>query len=262
MKGKAIYMPKGSAAEYAKYACNFYCGCSNSCHYCFNRRWGWGNVPTLKKCFKNEKHALDVFEKELMANLPELQKHGFLLSFTTDPLLADCSDLTWEAVMRAMENDVPVKILTKIVGVWVEQIIEHMHDSWKKFLAIGFTLTGMDDLEPFASTNAERIKAMRNLHDAGFKVWCSVEPVIDFSSSLDMIIDTKHFCTLYKIGLQSGKMYDKDELLDFVSDVIAKSNLAPVNNIYFKDSLLKKAGIRREDLPANCVDRNFKIWEL
>ena len=82
MKGKIIYESKGSAAEYARCACNFYVGCSNACTYCFNKRWGWGNVPTLKKCFKNEEHALEVFEKELMANLSELQKHGFLLSFT------------------------------------------------------------------------------------------------------------------------------------------------------------------------------------
>lgn len=30
-KGKAIYKPAGKAGEYAKYACNFYVGCSNDC---------------------------------------------------------------------------------------------------------------------------------------------------------------------------------------------------------------------------------------
>jgi len=257
MMGKAIYMPNGAASEYAKYACNFYCGCSNSCVYCFNKRWGWGDVPTLKKCFKTESHALEVFEMELMANLPELQKHGFLLSFTTDPLLADCSDLTWEATMMAMEHDVPVKFLTKTVGVWTEQIIEHMHDSWKKFIAIGFTLTGRDELEPNASTNAERIKAMRKLHDAGFRVWCSAEPIINIKNTMDMIGKTYEFCDHYKIGILSGKRYDKDELQKFI--VWCSGSNKP---IYFKDSLLSQAGIRREDLSANCVDRNFKIWEL
>ena len=76
--GKAIYQPQGAAGEYAKYACNFFKGCSNSCSYCFNKRWNWGNVPKLKACFKDEKHALEVFEKELRAILPELQKHGLL----------------------------------------------------------------------------------------------------------------------------------------------------------------------------------------
>ena len=29
INGKAIYSPKGKAAEYGRYACNFYVGCSN-----------------------------------------------------------------------------------------------------------------------------------------------------------------------------------------------------------------------------------------
>lgn len=33
LNGKAIYSPKGKAGEYAKYACNFYVGCSNDCDY-------------------------------------------------------------------------------------------------------------------------------------------------------------------------------------------------------------------------------------
>ena len=56
--GKAIYQPAGKAGEYAKWACNFYVGCSNACTYCFNKRWGWGEVPKLKKCFESEEHAL------------------------------------------------------------------------------------------------------------------------------------------------------------------------------------------------------------
>ena len=258
--GKAIYQPQGAAEEYAKYACNFHKGCSNSCSYCFNKRWNWGDVPKLKACFKDEKHALEVFEKELRAILPELQKHGLLFSFTTDPLLAECSDLTWEATMKALENDVPVKILTKIVGIWVYQIIENMHPSWKSLIAFGFTLTGFDSIEPNASPNAERIKAMRKLHEAGFKTWASIEPVIDIESSSQMIRATKDFCDLYKIGLQSGKKYDKDDLLDFFSDVRAISYLKPLSKIYFKDSLLAQAGISRSDLPDNCVSRDYDLF--
>ena len=31
---KLIYKPKGAAGEYAKYAVNFFNGCSNECAYC------------------------------------------------------------------------------------------------------------------------------------------------------------------------------------------------------------------------------------
>ena len=69
-KGKAIYNPKGKAAEYSKWACNFYTGCSNGCTYCYLKKGRGskvlgGDKPTLKKCFKDEAHALEVFEKEM-----------------------------------------------------------------------------------------------------------------------------------------------------------------------------------------------------
>ena len=51
--GKAIYQPAARAAEYAKWACNFYVGCSNACTYCYCKRFNWGDVPKLKACFKD-----------------------------------------------------------------------------------------------------------------------------------------------------------------------------------------------------------------
>jgi DNA repair photolyase len=60
-------------------------------------------------------------------------------------------------------------------------------EKYKRLVAVGWTLTGVDSAEPNASPNAERIEAMRKLHEAGFKVWASIEPIIDFDSSLTMI---------------------------------------------------------------------------
>jgi DNA repair photolyase len=257
-KFKAIKMPEGAAAEYAKYSCNFYKGCSNGCTYCYNNRWKWGGT-TLKKCFKDETHALEIFEKELKANLPELQKHGLFFSFTTDPMLPQTIALTQDAIGNAQYNSVPVKILTKCTD-WVDEIIEDdkgYNDHRKDLKAFGFTLTGHDELEPNASTNAERIQAMRKLHDAGFKTWTSIEPVIDFESSKQMIYDAETVdCDLFKIGLQSGVKYDKKEVekfVRFISKVCA-------SKIYFKDSLLKQAGISRSELPNNCVPRDYNMF--
>jgi len=259
-KGKAIYNPSGKAGEYSYWACNFYTGCSNDCTYCYCKRGvlasTWSNTPKLKKCFKNERHALEIFEKELKANLPELQKHGLLFSFTTDPMLSDTQHLTKNAVKRCLWNDVPVKILTKraINSGWMYS----MFCDYKHLIAFGFTITGRDDLEPNASTNAERIKAMRKLHEAGFKTWASIEPVIDIESSLEIIRKTRTFCDLYKIGLQSGKKYDSNEAYRFIR--IAEIEIRKHTKIYFKDSLLAQAGINRADLPANCVDRDYNMF--
>ena len=135
----------------------------------------------------------------------------------------------------------------------------------KHYVAIGFTLTGHDELEPHASTNAERIEAMRKLHEAGFKTWASIEPVIDIKSSVEMIEQTYEFCNLYKIGIESGKKYDKKDLQLFIGYVttdldVPFPHVRKGNKFYFKDSLLAQAGISRSELPDNCVSNDYDMF--
>ena len=279
-KGKAIYNPSGKAGEYSYWACNFYVGCSNGCTYCYCKKGilagaMGGETPKLKSCFKDENHALEIFEKELKANSPELQTHGLFFSFTTDPMLPETIGLTTKAMNKAVgyfawdKEQIKVKILTKQTQWlndkdWKYYIKGDKSSFWfdlhsqkvKHSVAIGFTLTGHDDLEPNASTNAERIKAMRKLHKAGFKTWASIEPVIDIKSSREVIKATNGFCDLYKIGLLSGKTFDRLDLRHFV---VMVSNFTEAK-IYFKDSLLKQAGINRSELPSNCVGRDYSLF--
>ena len=128
----------------------------------------------------------------------------------------------------------------------------------KRKIAFGFTLTGHDELEPGANTNAERIEAMKKLHDAGFKTFASIEPVINFKDSLEMINKACFYCDLFKIGLESGKRYSMQTVRDFVFDIIEWVDYPA--KIYFKDSLLKTARIERSELPASCVTRDFNIF--
>lgn len=269
--GKALYNPAGKAGEYAAWACNFYVGCSNGCKYCYLKKGRGksilgGDHPVLKKCFKDEKEALNVFEKEVLANLDELRKHGLFFTFTSDPMLPETKELTSNAATIAVQHfDIPVSILTKCAD-WVDPLIKNLDYStsdtieygWRKKYALGFTLTGFDDMEPNASTNMQRIDAMNKLHKAGFKTWASIEPVIDIPESIAMINMSNGFCDLYKIGLESGKRYPKQDLQIFVEMVCA---MFPDSRFYFKDTLLKQAGIDRSELPYNCVDRDYNIFK-
>ena len=280
MKGKAIYMPKGKAGEYAKYACNFYVGCSNDCSYCYCKRGLLAHAmgapkATLKKCFKDEIDALLVFEKELKANLSELQKHGLFFTFTSDPMLEETRKVTFQAVDFAIRNGVPCKILTKRADFIQKMPQWWAYDNFRTNIAFGFTLTGHDELEPGASTNAERINTMRNLHNAGFKTFASIEPIVTLFESEMMITMTLDCCDLYKIGLMSGKRpYSRDEVTLFCSRVdamIAKRNSfvplpsdKPYNKpkVYWKDSVLEYIGMERESI-CICmfhVDANYNIF--
>lgn len=279
-KGKAIYNPSGKAGEYSYWACNFYVGCSNGCEYCYCKKGILKAVmgqdkPQLKKCFKDEDQAYFKFKEEMIINQVDLKNTGLFFSFTTDPMLPETIDLTIRAMYLCANWSIPVKILTKVATEsMIDKLIDNsVHgifdkteedkiESVKKYrskIAVGFTLTGHDELEPGASTNAERIEAMRKLHNAGFKTWASIEPIVDFESSCKVISKSYRFCDLYKIGLMSGKIYDKKSIRNIIGDTWRF--LHSHSYIYFKDSLLKAAGMDRSELPSNCVDRDYNLFK-
>jgi len=277
-KGKAIYNPSGKAGEYSYWACNFYVGCSNGCEYCYCKKGILADAmgmdkPQLKKCFidggyhkldrsiwmDKEDYALYMFEYEMNQNAEELRKHGIFFSFTTDPMLPETMDLTWMAAEKATALGIPVKILTKRAD-WVDEWINFKFDDDDKHLyALGFTITGHDELEPNASTNQERIEAMKKLKEVGFKTWASIEPIIDFESSFKMMQQCRPFCDLFKIGLMSGKKHELSQVKWFVNVV---NDQFSANRIYFKDSLLKTAKIVRTELPLNCINRDYNIFTV
>ena len=265
-KGKAIYNPSGKAGEYSYWACNFYTGCSNDCSYCYCKRGVmssvWSTEPKLKKSFSDEATALQIFQSELLSNLEYLQEHGLFFSFTTDPLLPETKELTCLAIAICQANDVPVKILTKMgykEALDFNNTMNQYHLN-KKGIAYGVTLTGHDELEPNAPGNESRINALRDMNFEGYPTFTSIEPIITLPRALDMIEGTVGICDLYKIGLQSGKKYDENNLKRFVNAVIDSTESMGCK-VYFKDGLLEQAGIKRESLPSVCVTRDYNIFK-
>ena len=270
--GKAIYQPSGKAAEYSAWACNFFTGCSNDCEYCYCKRGVmshvWSTKPQLKKCFKDEMQALDIFEHELKRNLEPLREWGLLFSFTTDPMLPETRTLTIEAAGIALSYGVPVQILTKCTEwLYDENFRISLERSYlwifkKHLIAFGFTLTGFDEQEPGASTNDERIEAMRELHGLGIKTFASIEPIITPAMSRNMIEATRGFCDLYKVGVISGKGKDfyNPKHMTYFGDFLAEQMRAG-HKIYIKDSLLDYLKIKRENLASGWINSDYNIFQ-
>ena len=261
-KGKALYQPTGKAAEYAAWAVNFYTGCSNDCEYCYCKRGVlssmWDNKPHLKKCFHNEANAARIFCNELYKNIEYLRETGILFSFTTDPMLPETRKLTIVSANTALYAEVPVNILTKRTdwiydsGEWLRNIMKIRN--YKTKISFGLTLTGVDELEPDASSNSQRIEGMKELHKLGFKTWASMEPVINPTTTLQIIQQTKDFCDEYKVGLRSGvkkDYYDREEMDYFYQSLVL---LSRNRKIYLKDSVLEYFNIGREDLPKSFIN--------
>lgn len=269
---KIIYRPKGKAQEYAKYAANFYNGCSGRCDYCYNRtgitaKVLGGDKPTLKKCLGTVENAEQIFMQEIDMYRIYLMKHGLFFNFVSDPFLPETIELNLNAMEYCIIQGIPVKALTKQTW-WLETFLREF-EKWidenvnrqdcKELLAFGFTLTGHDELEPGCATNEDRIRAMKVLNDEGFKTWASIEPIIDLDASWKMIVEVCNHCDLMKIGLQSGAKYDKEHLRFFMQRVIALADTYQFH-YFFKDSILKATGQTRYPLGNFEVDSNYSMF--
>lgn len=263
---KVIYKPKGKAGEYAQYAVNFYTGCSNGCDYCYCKRGVlksvWADKPRLKSCFKDEDAAYAAFRLDVDKHIVELRQHDLFFSFTTDPCLPETVNLTRCAVSYAVYKEIPVQILTKMASEELLIGLEY-YANWVNSplpsIAVGFTLTGHDELESNASTNLERIAMMRRIHELGFKTFASIEPVIDVEHSEEMVCRTEDCCDLFKVGLRSGVLkayYDDGKLREFIDHLALYES-----KFYLKDSYMERLCIDRFTLPSNFVNSDYDIFK-
>lgn len=273
LKGKCIYTPNGAAREYAAVGCNFYRGCPYQCRYCYNRHGMTAKVmgldhAVMDDCFTkennrpkkylnltSEEYAFEVFKRELGKNVNYFRSTGIFFSFSTDPLCPDVFNLTWKCIDYATkEFEIPVKILTKNADFSAQQMLlfDTVPQERRKLMAFGFTLTGRDDWEPFASKNTERINMMHILHEMNYHTFASIEPIVDFDSSLAMVKKSVRFCDQYLIGLMSSRQsnglppYSREECRKFIyyADLYVSSLYSrnPTSNpvrIYWKESIRK-----------------------
>ena len=217
INGKALYTPKGAAMEYGRIGCNFYTGCPHECEYCYLKRGITGKAlggteVRLKKCFVSEEHARRVLNSELDKHQEQCQRYGIFLSFTTDPLIEETRRMTAYTIIQARSCGIPVWVLTKCsTFIYDEEFmatLECINPVVRKFIHFGFTLTGRDDMEPKANTNADRIMAMRRMHLMGFSTFASIEPVIDWQSAERVVREAMTWCDHFKLGLRSGVKKD------------------------------------------------------
>ena len=273
LNGNCLYTPGGAAREYAAVGCNFYRGCPYQCRYCYNRKGITAKVmgvdhAVLDDCFTKEQnrskkyrhltgeeYAFLVFKRELEKHVDYFRKTGIFFSFSTDPLCPDAFDLTWQCARYVTkEYGIPVKILTKNADFSAQQMLwfDMVPKERRKLIAFGFTLTGRDDWEPYASKNLERIRLMKVLNEMSFHTFASIEPIIDFEDSLEMIKQTVRFCDQYLIGLMSSRQanglppYQEDRCSEFIYYADREMFSAYVNKkthnlvrIYWKESVRK-----------------------
>lgn len=264
---KLIYKPKGAAGEYAAYAVNFVNGCSNDCSYCYNKsgvvaKTLGGNKVTWKKVIEDAAEkahrtclnmAYNMFCKDVDSMEEELKREGIFFNFVSDPFLDETRFITMECVDECILRGIPVTVLTKMYDAYLTIVTlinceerskrQEYLNKMRKYLKVGFTLTGCDEEEPGASPNDERIIAMSLLKkEYGLYTWASIEPILDLSKSAQMIVKSLPYCDEYRIGLVSGRKrpYSPSQVMQWKNDVERCIGwLGYKKNIVWKSSVME-----------------------
>ena len=172
-----------SGVKYADFALNHVEGCSHGCLYpCY--------AMMLKRRCGVVKNYADWIEPKIVGNALELLdkevgrlKHKIsqvFLCFTTDPFMhgvPEVSELTLEILTRLNFEDIKAVTISK--GTYPGILADgKMYGPQNEY---GATIVSLSEdfrerFEPGAAPIAQRIDALRALHEAGLKTWVSIEP--------------------------------------------------------------------------------------
>ncbi len=241
---KAIYEPKGAAAEYARLACNLYRGCAHGCTYCY--------APSCLRMDRAEFHAspeprpgiLDALAKDAkrLAGDPR----PILLCFTTDPYQPIEAEyrVTRQALRILAENRLRVKVLTKNPILALEDF-PTMHSMGAAF---GVSLVWADDsrrakYEPNAGTVKDRIDMLAEARARGVVTWVSMEPVIEPEQALAVLWELAGNVGSIKIGKinHNASLEYGVDWRDFTINAAAVC-VSRDQPYYIKDDLWREAG--------------------
>lgn len=166
--------------EYGDYTMNHVLGCSHGCKYpcyAYLQKKRFGNVTSYEDWCAPAlvKNTLELLDLEL----PKFKNKIKILHlcFTTDPFMYEYDEIqkmSLSAIKKVNDAGIKCSVLTK--GILPIALADLSKDN-----EYGITLVSLDDgfrerMEPGAAPIAERLSALKALHEAGCKTWVSIEP--------------------------------------------------------------------------------------
>jgi len=172
-----------SGVEYADFCLNHVEGCSHGCNFpCY--------AMLMAKRFGRIRNYNDWIRPKLISNSLELLEQEIpkyknqikfvQLCFMTDPFMyhqKEVEDMSLKIIERLNREDIRCTVLTK--GKYPNRLADYNKYSHKN--EYGITLVSLNKdfrkkFEPNTAPYMERINSLKNLHEAGFKTWVSIEP--------------------------------------------------------------------------------------
>lgn len=169
-----------TGVEYGDYTMNHVQGCAHGCRYpCY--------AYLLKKRFGQIKDYENWLEPYLVSNTLELldkeiprlrdKIKSVQLCFTTDPFMNGYPEVTAMSIAAIRKlNEAGIKCITLTKSLLPIEFAELSKENEHGITLITLDEIYREQMEPGAVPCAERLAALRALHDAGFKTWISIEP--------------------------------------------------------------------------------------
>jgi len=169
-----------TGVEYGDYTMNHVLGCAHGCKYpCY--------AYMMKRRFKQVNSYEEWLQPYLVSNtlelldaeIPRLRNkiQSVQLCFTTDPFMYEYDEIcnmSIAAIRKLNEAGIKCTVLTKgLLPIELGQLSPENE--------YGITLVSLSEehrvkMEPFSAPYADRLAALRALHDHGCKTWVSIEP--------------------------------------------------------------------------------------
>lgn len=169
-----------TGVEYGDYTANFVLGCAHGCKYpcyAFMMKKRFGQVKTYEDWRKPYlvSNTLQLLDKEI----PKLKNaiKSVQLCFTTDPFMYGYNEIermSIDVIQKLNEAGIKCTVLTK--GILPISLAEMSPENEYGITLISLNESYREVMEPGAASYEARIKALKDLHDAGCKTWVSMEP--------------------------------------------------------------------------------------
>ncbi len=169
-----------TGVEYGDYTMNHVLGCSHGCLYpcyAFLMAKRFGKAVNYKNWCSPilVSNTLEILDREI----PRLKSKikSVQLCFTTDPFMLgyeEVGEISIKAIQKLNAAGIRCTVLTK--GLLPIELADFSSGNEYGITLISLNEEFRQKVEPGASSYADRISALKALHDKGCRTWVSIEP--------------------------------------------------------------------------------------
>lgn len=155
-------------------------GCAHGCKYpcyAYLMKKRFGQIKTYEEWLEPKlvSNTLELLDKEIPRLKDRIQ--SVQLCFTTDPFMYgydEVKNMSLAAIKKLNDADIKCTALTK--GILPEELTGFSKDNEYGITLISINEQYREQMEPGAAPYADRLAALKVLHDAGCRTWVSIEP--------------------------------------------------------------------------------------